>query len=98
MGTVYKFNVKGFCGGKRGAVNGMRPSGDVDTTSMQSSEVQHSETVLALYAPHRDPCCLSHLIMGGMDRNNICGRRRDATARDGGGSVYHRQGYLQHSL
>lgn len=28
-----------FAGGKRGAVNGMRPNGSVDITSMQSEEV-----------------------------------------------------------
>ena len=41
MATVYEFNVAGFCGGRRGAVNGMRPNGRVDTTSMQSSEERH---------------------------------------------------------
>lgn len=37
--TVYEFNVRRFAGGHRGAVNGMRPDGRVDTTSMQSQEV-----------------------------------------------------------
>jgi non-lysosomal glucosylceramidase len=37
--TVHEFNVRRFAGGQRGAVNGMRPNGRVDTTSMQSQEV-----------------------------------------------------------
>jgi non-lysosomal glucosylceramidase len=37
--TVYEFNVRQFANGRRGAVNGMRHDGRVDTTSMQSQEV-----------------------------------------------------------
>ncbi len=36
---VFAHNVLGFAGGRLGAVNGMRPDGRVDTTSMQSQEV-----------------------------------------------------------
>jgi non-lysosomal glucosylceramidase len=36
---VYEFNVKQFKEGKMGAVNGMKPSGSVDYSSVQSSEV-----------------------------------------------------------
>ena len=37
--TIFEFNVMEYGGGKCGAVNGMRPSGKVDTTSIQSEEV-----------------------------------------------------------
>lgn len=37
--TIYEFNVQKYANGKRGAVNGMRPNGKVDITSMQSEEV-----------------------------------------------------------
>ena len=37
--TVFNSNVKQFQGGKMGAVNGMRPNGQVDRTSIQSREV-----------------------------------------------------------
>jgi hypothetical protein len=37
--TVYKNNVMKFRGGQAGAVNGMRPDGYVDDSSMQSCEV-----------------------------------------------------------
>jgi non-lysosomal glucosylceramidase len=37
--TVFSKNVKGFCDGTLGAVNGMRPNGAVDRLSMQSQEV-----------------------------------------------------------
>ncbi|HEY43459.1 MAG TPA: hypothetical protein G4O11_05690 [Anaerolineae bacterium] len=37
--TIFNFNVKQFRGGKMGAVNGMRPNGQVDRTSIQSREV-----------------------------------------------------------
>ncbi|OVA14548.1 Glucosylceramidase [Macleaya cordata] len=36
---VYNFNVLKVKDGKRGAVNGMRPDGRVDTTAMQSREI-----------------------------------------------------------
>ncbi len=36
---VYELNVQRFEGGEMGAVNGMRPDGRVDTSSMQSQEV-----------------------------------------------------------
>lgn len=36
---IYDFNVKKFEDGEMGAVNGMKPSGWVDTSSMQSQEV-----------------------------------------------------------
>lgn len=37
--TIFELNVLGFSGGSMGAVNGMRPSGLPDTSSMQSDEV-----------------------------------------------------------
>lgn len=37
--TIFEKNVMSFAGGKMGAVNGMRPDGVPDTSSVQSSEV-----------------------------------------------------------
>ncbi len=37
--TIHRVNVRGFAGGRMGAVNGMRPDGTVDHTSEQSAEV-----------------------------------------------------------
>lgn len=37
--TIYELNVKRFADGQMGAVNGMRPDGSVDTSSVQSDEV-----------------------------------------------------------
>jgi non-lysosomal glucosylceramidase len=37
--TIHRLNVKGFAGGRMGAINGMRPDGTVDHTSEQSAEV-----------------------------------------------------------
>ena len=37
--TIFRLNVMGFCEGRMGAVNGMLPSGQVDTTTIQSEEV-----------------------------------------------------------
>lgn len=37
--TIHEMNVKGFGGGRMGAVNGMRQDGTVDTSSEQSPEV-----------------------------------------------------------
>ena len=37
--TVFDWNVQRYGGGQMGAVNGMRPNGNVDRTSMQSQEV-----------------------------------------------------------
>ena len=37
--TIYDYNVIKFNDGQLGAVNGMRPNGTVDFTSMQSEEV-----------------------------------------------------------
>ncbi|MFX1246919.1 MAG: GH116 family glycosyl hydrolase [Promethearchaeota archaeon] len=36
---IYNFNVLQFANGQMGAVNGMRPNGDIDKTSEQSQEV-----------------------------------------------------------
>lgn len=36
---VYHFNVLKVKDGKRGAVNGMRPDGSIDVTTMQSREI-----------------------------------------------------------
>jgi non-lysosomal glucosylceramidase len=36
---IYDYNVRRFAGGQMGAVNGMRPDGQVDTSSNQSQEV-----------------------------------------------------------
>jgi non-lysosomal glucosylceramidase len=37
--TIHARNVRGFAGGRMGAVNGMRPDGRVDESSEQSAEV-----------------------------------------------------------
>jgi non-lysosomal glucosylceramidase len=37
--TIHAQNVRGFAGGRMGAVNGMRPDGSVDASSEQSAEV-----------------------------------------------------------
>jgi non-lysosomal glucosylceramidase len=37
--TIYEFNVMKYGNGKAGAVNGMRPNGEIDETSMQSEEM-----------------------------------------------------------
>ncbi len=37
--TIFKFNVLGYAGGNAGAMNGMRPNGSIDKTSLQSAEV-----------------------------------------------------------
>eukprot|EP01116_Phalansterium_solitarium_P013610 TRINITY_DN31003_c0_g1_i1.p1 TRINITY_DN31003_c0_g1~~TRINITY_DN31003_c0_g1_i1.p1 ORF type:complete len:883 (-),score=23.37 TRINITY_DN31003_c0_g1_i1:80-2728(-) len=39
LSKVFEYNVKGFKDGKLGAVNGMRPDGEVDSSCMQSIEV-----------------------------------------------------------
>ncbi|XP_047964570.1 non-lysosomal glucosylceramidase-like [Salvia hispanica] len=36
---IYEFNVMKVKGGTRGAVNGMRPNGEVDTSALQSREI-----------------------------------------------------------
>ena len=48
--TVYDWNVQRFNGGMMGAVNGMRPDGRVDRTSMQSQEVWSGTTYAAAAA------------------------------------------------
>ncbi|XP_075429476.1 non-lysosomal glucosylceramidase isoform X2 [Ascaphus truei] len=37
--TIFELNVQQFAGGQMGAVNGMRPDGTIDTSSVQSDEV-----------------------------------------------------------
>ncbi len=37
--TIFQHNVMGFAGGTMGAVNGMRPTGEIDESDMQSREV-----------------------------------------------------------
>lgn len=37
--TIFEMNVMGFSDGTMGAVNGMRPDGVPDTSSVQSNEV-----------------------------------------------------------
>ncbi|KAM4689942.1 non-lysosomal glucosylceramidase-like [Rhinophrynus dorsalis] len=37
--TIFELNVKQFADGQMGAVNGMRPDGTIDTSSVQSDEV-----------------------------------------------------------
>jgi non-lysosomal glucosylceramidase len=52
--TVYALNVQGFAGGEMGAVNGMRPNGEVDESSEQSAEVWTGVTyALAAFMLHR---------------------------------------------
>ncbi len=51
---IYNFNVLQFSNGEMGAVNGMRPNGDVDKTSEQSQEVWTGTTfALAAFMIHR---------------------------------------------
>ncbi|MBD3405264.1 MAG: glucosylceramidase [Candidatus Lokiarchaeota archaeon] len=45
MESVYKFNVLGYASGKMGAMNGMRPDGSIDNSSMQSAEVWTGTTM-----------------------------------------------------
>jgi non-lysosomal glucosylceramidase len=47
---VFTFNVMQFAGGEMGAVNGMRPNGAIDTTTMQSQEVWTGTTYAAAAA------------------------------------------------
>jgi non-lysosomal glucosylceramidase len=47
---VFDFNVMAFADGEMGAVNGMRPDGAVDMTSMQSQEVWAGTTYVAAAA------------------------------------------------
>ena len=52
--TIVAANVRGFQGGRMGAVNGMRPDGSVDRTSNQSQEVWPGVTYgLAALLLHR---------------------------------------------
>ena len=37
--TIFDYNVMKYADGKKGAVNGMRPSGQIDITSIQSEEM-----------------------------------------------------------
>ena len=37
--TIFEFNVMKYGNGQQGAVNGMRPNGKIDKTSMQSEEM-----------------------------------------------------------
>jgi non-lysosomal glucosylceramidase len=39
LSTIYNFNVLKFKGGTMGAVNGMRPTGEIDLFTIQSEEV-----------------------------------------------------------
>ena len=38
LDTIFNFNVLPFDGGRMGAINGMRPNGEIDYTSPQSEE------------------------------------------------------------
>ncbi len=52
--TVYEYNVKRFADGQMGAVNGMRPDGQVDVSGEQSQEVWTGTTyALAAAMLHR---------------------------------------------
>ncbi|XAR56279.1 Glucosylceramidase [Bertholletia excelsa] len=52
---IYNFNVQKFRDGRRGAVNGMLPSGEVDMSSMQSREIWSGVTyALAASMIHED--------------------------------------------
>jgi non-lysosomal glucosylceramidase len=50
LSTVFDWNVMRFNNGQMGAVNGMRPDGTVDRTSMQSQEVWTGTTYAAAAA------------------------------------------------
>lgn len=53
--TIFEFNVMKFANGKGGAINGMRPDGTVDKTSMQSEEMWVGTTAcLASLFIHED--------------------------------------------
>ena len=53
MQKIYEFNVIKYGDAKLGAVNGMRPNGDIDITSLQSEEmwigVTNSLAALMIY-------------------------------------------------
>jgi non-lysosomal glucosylceramidase len=52
--TIFEYNVLGFAEGQMGAVNGVRPNGQVDTSSDQSQEVWTGTTYgLAAFMHHR---------------------------------------------
>ena len=55
--TVHDWNVQRFNGGMMGAVNGMRPNGDVDKTSMQSQEVWTGTTYAVAAAMIQENLC-----------------------------------------
>ena len=44
MATVFEYNIKKFQSGQMGAVNGMRPDGQVDRSTMESQEVWSGTT------------------------------------------------------
>ncbi len=44
LATVFEYNIKKFQSGQMGAVNGMRPDGQVDRSTMQSQEVWSGTT------------------------------------------------------
>lgn len=53
--TIYNYNVLKVKHGKRGAVNGMLPNGEVDMSSMQSKEIWSGVTyALAATMIHED--------------------------------------------
>ena len=55
--TVYDWNVQRFNGGLMGAINGMRPNGEVDKTSMQSQEVWTGTTYAVAAAMIQENLC-----------------------------------------
>ncbi len=75
--TIFEWNVMRFMGGKMGAVNGMRPDGRVDRTSLQSQEVW-TGTTYALAAA---------MIQEGLREHGL------ATAEGVWRTTYHGSGY-----
>jgi non-lysosomal glucosylceramidase len=77
LSTVFDWNVQRFYEGQMGAVNGMRPDGSIDPTSMQSQEVWAGTTYAAAAA----------MIQEGMPEAGF------ATARGIYNMTYHKTGY-----
>jgi non-lysosomal glucosylceramidase len=75
--TVYEMNVRRFQGGQMGAVNGMRPDGQVDRSCMQSQEVWTGTSYAAAAA----------MIQEGLVEAGF------ATARGVARTTYHDSGY-----
>jgi non-lysosomal glucosylceramidase len=66
--TIFRTNVLGFGGGRMGAVNGMRPTGELDASSEQSQEVWTGTAyALAAFMIHRGLVAEAWTTAGGVD-------------------------------